>query len=83
MGKPTEVVTFKIDKKLAQLMRGVANRSEFIRNAILSALENACPVCKGSGVLAEHRKKHWDDLVKQLEGIECRSCQEIKYIVPS
>lgn len=75
--KDLEVVTFKADKSLKKLLAGVANRSEFIRNAILSALDSVCPFCKGTGVLNEHRKKHWDDLVKSHDLQECGECHEV------
>jgi len=46
-----EIVTFKVDEPLREAMRGIPNRSEFIRSAILAALENVCPLCKGTGCL--------------------------------
>lgn len=75
--KDLEVVTFKADKSLKKLLAGVSNRSEFIRNSILAALDSACPFCKGTGVLNEHRKKHWDDLVKSHDLQECNECHEV------
>jgi hypothetical protein len=74
--KNVEVITFKVDPALAKLMRGITNRSEFIRTAILGALDNVCPFCRGSGVLTEHRKKHWDELNKSHNMKECRECHE-------
>ena len=74
--KGVEVITFKVDQSLAKLMRGIANRSEFIRSAILGALDNICPFCRGSGVLTEHRKKHWNDLNKHHGMKECKECHE-------
>lgn len=72
-----EVVTFKVDKSLKKLLAGVSNRSEFIRNAILTALDSACPFCKGTGVLTEHRKQHWEDLVQSHDFVECKECDEV------
>lgn len=43
-----DIITFKVDAALRNALRGVPNRSAFIRTAILSALENACPLCGGS-----------------------------------
>ena len=74
--KDMEVITFKVDPGLSKLMRGIENRSEFIRTAILGALENVCPFCRGSGVLTPHRKKHWDDLAKRHHTKECHECHE-------
>jgi hypothetical protein len=44
-----EVITFKADESLLAALRGIPNRSEFIRTAILSSLDKICPTCKGTG----------------------------------
>ncbi len=72
-----EVVTFKLDKSTTRLMKGIENRSEFIRNAILAALDKICPFCKGTGVLNSHRKKHWNKLAHQHKSQICHECKEI------
>lgn len=72
-----EVVTFKLDKATMQLMQGIENRSEFIRNAILGALDHMCPFCKGTGVLNEHRKEHWDKLAQKHKQEVCHECEEV------
>ena len=46
-----EVITFKADESLLAALKGMPNRSEFIRNAILSSLDKICPMCKGTGSL--------------------------------
>ncbi len=55
----SEVISFKADEALLGAMRGLANRSEFIRGAILSALENRCPLCGGTGLLSPNQMDHW------------------------
>ncbi|MEI7998534.1 MAG: ribbon-helix-helix domain-containing protein [Candidatus Omnitrophota bacterium] len=74
--KDVEVLTFKVDQALAKLLKGIPNRSEFIRSAVLEALDNACPFCRGTGVLTPHRKKHWVDLAKHHGMKECKECHE-------
>jgi len=74
--KDIEVLTFKVDKNLAKLLKAMPNRSEFIRSAILEAIDHACPFCHGTGVLTPHRKKHWDDLAKHHGTKECKECHE-------
>ncbi len=74
--KDVEVITFKADKDVVKLLKGIPNRSEFIRTAILDALENACPFCRGTGVLTPHRKKHWDELAKHHDKKECKECHD-------
>ena len=78
MYKNYEVITFKVDSKILDLMAGVQNRSEFIRTAILAALENVCPLCKGTGVLNPKRKEHWDEFAHQHRLTECSDCDEVK-----
>lgn len=71
-----EVITFKVDKSIKKLMQGIENRSEFIRTAILNALENICPFCKGTGVLTPHKKEHFDEFLTHHDLNECRDCGE-------
>lgn len=75
-----EIITFKVDKKLAQAMAGVPNRSEFIRNAILAAFENVCPLCKGSGLLSPEQKQHWNEFSEHHSVTKCDDC-EAYYLV--
>ena len=77
--KPSqEVITFKADEQLFKLLKGISNRSEFIRTAILAALNSLCPFCKGTGVLTTHKKEHWDEFSKRHELTECGDCHEHK-----
>ncbi len=59
-----EVITFKVDKELAERIKGVANRSEFIRNAVLAAMDNACPLCNGTGVLSIEQRSYWNEFTR-------------------
>ena len=58
--KKGEVITFKVDGNLAQALSGLPNRSEFIRSAIMNALDRACPLCKGAGMITAEQRKLWD-----------------------
>ena len=73
----SEIVTFKADDTLLELMKGIGNRSEFIRSAILNALESACPLCKGTGVLSPKQKEHWDSFLQGHAVRECQDCHEL------
>ena len=75
-GKDLEVITFKVDQALVKLLKGIPNRSEFIRVAVLEALDHLCPFCRGTGVLTPHRKKHWNELAKHHGKKECKQCHE-------
>lgn len=70
-----EVITFKVDKKLAQALEGIPNRSEFIRNAILAAMDSVCPLCKGTGLLSPDQKRHWKKFAEHHAVAKCDDCQ--------
>ncbi len=72
-----EVLTFKADASLLDAMRGVPNRSAFIRNAIQAALDSTCPLCMGTGILTPNQKKHWDLFAKDHSVAECDDCNEL------
>ena len=71
-----EIVTFKVDHSLLKAMEGIPNRSEFIRNSILSALENVCPVCSGTGILTPNQMSHWKNLADNHAVTLCDDCHE-------
>lgn len=70
-----EVITFKVDEKLAGLLKQIPNRSEFIRNSIFSAMESVCPLCNGTGILTEEQKKHWREFTANHAVEECDGCR--------
>ena len=70
----SEIITFKADPALSQAMAGVPNRSEFIREAILAALQNSCPLCSGTGVLTLEQKRHWETFSQRHAVVECSDC---------
>ena len=75
-----EIITFKADASLLKAMKGIPNRSEFIRNAILSSLDSACPLCKGTGILTPHQKIHMDSFLTDHFLEECHECNELHLI---
>jgi len=77
-----EIITFKADASLLEAMKGVPNRSEFIRNAILAALDSACPLCSGTGVLTPQQKKHLLDFLVDHPLQECEKCHDLRFICP-
>jgi hypothetical protein len=80
MARKVEVVTFKADETLLDAMKGVSNRSAFIRSAVLHALENVCPVCKGSGILTPNQKRHWEAFARDHKLKECGDCHEFSMV---
>jgi len=79
MHKP-EVITFKVDADLLEAMRGIPNRSQFIRSALLAALGGGCPLCGGTGVLTPKQKEHWDAFARDHKLAECEECHEIHVV---
>jgi len=77
-----EIVSFKADESLLEAMRGIPNRSEFIRSAILSALDGACPLCKGTGILTPSQHEHWKAFAKDHALKECDQCHELYLVCP-
>jgi len=75
-----EIVTFKVDRPLLAALNGVANRSEFIRAAVLSALDSTCPVCKGTGKLTMNQKSHWNAFAADHNVEECGECHELQLV---
>ncbi|MGA2033829.1 MAG: ribbon-helix-helix domain-containing protein [Thermoguttaceae bacterium] len=78
--KKQEIITFKVDEALWWAMQGVENRSEFIRAAILAALQNVCPLCKGSGTLSPDQRRHWDSFAKNHPLEECEDCHAVHLV---
>ncbi len=74
------IVTFKAEESLVAALRGVPNRSAFIRSAILAALENACPLCAGSGILTADQKQHWEAFAKDHAVEQCDECNEVHLV---
>ena len=78
--KKQEIITFKVDAALRRAMRGVENRSQFIRAAILAALDIACPLCKGSGILTPDQRRHWERFAQNHSLAECGDCHAVHLI---
>ncbi len=76
----TEIITFKVDDSLLGAMEGIPNRSEFIRAAVLQALDSACPLCRGTGIMTPDQKIHWDSFAADHQLKECDDCHAIHLI---
>lgn len=74
--KKQEIITFKVSEDLASALAGVHNRSDFIRQAVLAALGNACPLCSGTGALSVSQMKHWEEFTAGHHMETCGDCDE-------
>ena len=73
----TDLVSFKVEPALAELIDRLPNKSDFIRKAILAALDNTCPLCQGSGVLTPAQREHWDRFTAHHHVERCGDCQAV------
>jgi Na+-translocating ferredoxin:NAD+ oxidoreductase RnfC subunit len=71
-----QMITFKAEEALVEAMEHIPNRSEFIRSAILAALEGVCPVCHGTGVLNPNQQRHWHEFSRTHRVERCDECDE-------
>jgi len=80
MKKKSDIITFKVDGALADELGKVPNKSAFIRNAVLAALDATCPLCQGSGILSPSQRKHWQDFAREHRVLECTDCHELHIV---
>ena len=71
-----EIITFKVDRALKEALDAMPNRSQFIRAAILTALENLCPLCGGTGQLSPEQWDHWQEFAVQHALEKCDHCHQ-------
>ncbi len=75
-----EVITFKVDSDLAEIIKLQPNRSEFIRKAILNAIDNTCPLCRGTGIITPQQKVHWDEFLENHMVERCSDCNAVHLV---
>ena len=80
MNKKSEIITFKVDESLMEALRTIPNRSDFIRNAVLAALDATCPLCRGTGILSPRQQEHWNKFARDHEIAECADCHELHLV---
>lgn len=77
MKRKEQVITLKVDRPLLEAMRGIPNRSRFIRDAILAALDGVCPLCMGTGMLSPRQREHWRAFAETHAVRKCPHCHEL------
>lgn len=75
-----DIITFKVPESLREAMKGIPNRSEFIRAAVVAALDSICPLCKGTGVIMPNQRPHWDLFVAEHHFEECETCNAVHVV---
>jgi hypothetical protein len=43
----------------------------------MTALDNVCPLCNGTGLLAPKQKEHWEDFLRDHAVKRCDDCDEL------
>jgi hypothetical protein len=77
MKKKEGVITFKVNEDLLGVIKNIPNRSDFIRGAIMTALDNVCPLCNGTGLLTPKQKEHWERFAEHHAVKRCTDCDEL------
>ncbi len=77
-----QVMAFKVDAKLAELLASVKNKSELIRDAVYAYLGHLCPLCEGKGTIPANRSHEIELLLKQLEFATCTGCHTVLPVMP-
>ncbi len=72
--------TFKVGEELAGQLDRIANKSEFIRKAILAALEQDCPLCHGAGLLTPEQRRHWQHFLSLHTLARCDECNAVHFV---
>ena len=78
--KNEEVISFKVDREMMEVLKNLPNRSEFIRSALLRAFDNICPLCRGYGYLNPKQKDHWQRFENRHKVAECPDCHELHLV---
>ena len=47
------------------------------RAAVLSALDHACPLCQGTGLMSPEQKRHWEAFTRDHAVKHCQECNAL------
>jgi hypothetical protein len=68
------VFAFRADPAMVEALNAMPNASDFIRKAIIRSLEEPCPVCTGTGVVATGFRSQLERLEGHLVLRRCSCC---------
>lgn len=69
------IVSFRVDRHLADVLNKVPDKSSFIRDVILRSFYETCPVCRGRGVLPAELARWASRQLKSDKAVECSCCR--------
>ncbi|MGC8659633.1 MAG: ribbon-helix-helix domain-containing protein [Desulfomonilaceae bacterium] len=75
-----DIITFKVPESLVEAMKGIPNRSEFIRTAVVAALDSVCPLCRGAGVIMPTQRRHLEIFMADHHLEECHTCNAVHLV---
>jgi hypothetical protein len=68
------IVSFRVDRHLADVLNSIPDKSSFIRDVILRSFYESCPVCRGRGVLPAEISRWAAGQLKAGKATECHCC---------
>ncbi len=80
MKKKERIISFKTDEQLAESLDKISNKSDFIRKAVQSALEQKCPLCSGTGILTQEQQQHLDHFLALHSLEKCGECKAVHFV---
>src|SRR5437763_15081190 len=70
----SQIVAFKVEEELAEILNKLPNKSAFIRKAIVAQMGMACPLCNGAGIVPRGVHDHYAPLLSGLNHRNCDNC---------
>lgn len=80
MRKKERIFTFKTDDFMADSLNEIPNKSEFIRKAVQTALDQKCPLCSGTGTLTQQQQNHLDEFLTLHSLEKCGECKAVHFV---
>ncbi len=80
MKKKERIFTFKTDENMAESLNEIPNKSEFIRRAVQTALEQKCPLCSGPGTLTKQQQTHMEHFLTFHSLEKCGECEAVHFV---
>jgi len=68
------MVSFRVDRHLADVLARIPDKSSFIRDIILRSFYETCPVCRGRGVWPQELARWAARQLKADRSAPCRCC---------
>lgn len=74
------IISFKVNAELGRLLDALPNKSDFIRQAILTQFRAICPFCRGKGVVPSGLGEHYTAVFACHRHVRCAGCSATEAI---